>query len=137
MPTMTQPVTGPQVQIPTHADGPRESVQSSFVGALVLHAAIAGGLIAWGLIGNLGHESWGEHSLQSGSISATMVPSIPLPPKLAPNKDNVLASESESVAPKPPTPHTEPVPKKDDVLIPEKVTPKNAKPEDKPAPEPP
>ena len=137
MPMMTQPVTGPQVQLPTRADGPRERVSSSFAGALILHAAIVGGVVAWGLIGNLGHESWGEHSLQSGSISAQMVSALPLPPKLAPNKDNVLASESESVAPKPPEPKAEPIPKKDEVLIPDKPAPKNVKPADKPAPEPP
>jgi protein TonB len=135
MPATTQPVSGPQVQIPTRADAPRESVSSSFVGAVVLHAAIIGGVIAWGLIGNLGRQSWGENSLQSGSISATMVPALPLPPKLAPSKDNVLASESESVAPKPPEPKSEPIPKKDEVVIPDKPTPKNAKVADKPAPE--
>jgi len=122
---------GKEPQLP-----PREKVSSSFVVALVAHAAVVAGIGAWGYVAASSHESWGEHSLQSGSISAQMVSSIPLPPRLAPNEKNVLASQSESLAPKPPEPHTEQPPKKDEVLIPDRVT-KPAKPAEKPAPEPP
>jgi protein TonB len=130
MATLTfQPGKNPQLP-------PREKVSSSFVVALLAHAAILAVIAAWGYISASSHESWGEHSLQSGSIAVNAVSSIPLPPRLTPDEKNVLASESESLAPKPPAPHTEPPPKKDEVLIPEKIA-KPAKPAEKPAPEPP
>ena len=134
MPTLQ---TQPAMHIRTRHPDPRESVSASFVVALILHAAILGGGIAWALIKNAGHQSWGEHSLQSGSISATMVPSIPLPPRQRFDKDQVLTSETPSPAPTPPKPKAEPPPKPNEVLIPEKVVPKPAKIAEKPAPEPP
>ena len=125
----------PTETLPTRAEAPTEKLSQGFALALTLHALAIGALIAAAWIGHLRHPSWGEHSLQAGSISATMVPSIPLPARVPSNKDNVLASEHESVAPKPPTPKAAPPLNPKDILIPNKVTP--AEPNDKPAPEPP
>lgn len=116
---------------------PRENVNASFIAALTLHLAIAGGAVAWAVISNFNHASWGESSIQSGSISATMVPSIPLPPKQRFNEDKVLTSETPSAAPTPPKEKAAPPPKPDEVLIPEKVAPKPTKTAEKPAPTPP
>jgi protein TonB len=121
--------------LPTRPDI-KESVSASFILALVLHASLAGAAIGWALISNTSRTKWGDDSLQTGSISATMVPSIPLPSRQLFNKDNVLTSDKPNIAPPPPTPKAEAPPKPHEVLIPDKVTPKT-KVADKPAPEPP
>jgi protein TonB len=128
----------PTETLPTRADTPaKEAVSTSFVVALCLHAAIAGGVVAWAYIAHSTHPSWGDHTAQTGSISANMVSSIPLPPRVPVNPKEVLASESPSIAPKPPTPKAEPPPKPKEIPIPEKVVTKPAKVAEKPTPEPP
>jgi protein TonB len=126
----------PTETLPTRAEAPTsENLSRGFWLAIALHGIAIGGLIAAAWIGHIRHPSWGEHSLQAGSISATMVPTIPLPARVPTNKDNVLASEHESVAPKPPTPKAAPPPKPNEVLIPTKAA--QPKPNEKPTPEPP
>ena len=67
-----------------------------------------------------------------------MVNAIPLPPRVQPKDDNVLASESPNPVPPPPTPKTEPPPRPTDIPVvvkqPKQVPPKVA---EKPSPEPP
>jgi len=121
--------------LPTRPDT-KESVSTSFVFSLILHATILGGGLAWALIVEASNARWGENSMQAGSISATMVPSIPLPPRQRLDETKVLTSEKPSIAPTPPTPKTAPPPRKDEVLIPDKVV-KPPKVAEKPAPAPP
>jgi len=136
MQLVLEPATAPTPPPPrTRREFPRDRVSTSFAVALVLHATILGAGIAWTFIANANNHRWGENSLQTGSISATMVPAIPLPPRQLFNKEQVLTSENASPAPAPPKPKAEPPPKPNEVLIPEKVKP--AKVDNKPAPEPP
>ena len=72
MPTLTQPVSNQPLPIRPRHEAPRENVSEGFLFALTLHAAVVGIGIAWALIANIRPSSWGENSLQSGSISATM-----------------------------------------------------------------
>jgi protein TonB len=128
----------PTETLPTRADAPtKEAVSTSFVVALCLHAAIAGAFVGWAFITHASRQSWGDHSPQTGSIAVTAVSSLPLPPRVPVNTKEVLASENPSIAPKPPTPKTEPPPKPKEILIPDKVKPKPSKTANKPAPEPP
>jgi periplasmic protein TonB len=136
MPTLTKHASNPMMPVRHRPRAPRENVSASFIVALTLHAALLGGAIAWGVISNFNHSSWGENSLQSGSIAVTAVTAIPLPPRQRFNEDHVLTSESPSIAPTPPKEKAEPPPKKDEVLIPEK-TAKPPKVSEKPAPTPP
>jgi len=136
MPTLTQPAPTAPMPIRHRTLAARENVSASFIVALVLHAAIIGGAVGWALISNFSHASWGENSSQSGSIAVTAVTAIPLPPKQRLNEDHVLTSDSPSIAPTPTKEKTEPPPKKDEVLIPEKAT-KPPKVAEKAAPTPP
>lgn len=104
-------------------------------GAFLLHGALAVLLIgsAWFLHNG---QSWGGTSANAGTIQATMVSSLPLPPKVAVNPDNVLATETPSPAPAPPAPKTVAVPEPTAIPIPVKST-KPTKLADKTAPPPP
>jgi len=112
--------------------------KKNFVIVLVLHVAVIGGLIGSAWVFHKKGDSWGDKQDLAGAVQATMVNSLPLPPKVQPKEDNVLASENPSPAPPPPTPKTEPPPKLTDIPIvrrePEKTPPKVGP---KPAPEPP
>jgi protein TonB len=99
-------------------------------GAIVLHLVLGAGIVAYTLFAHLLHgPHWGESISQSGSIEASMVSAIPLPPKAPPVKDSVLASEDVTKVPAPtPKVATQPPPKPNEVLIkgktPEKAVPK-------------
>lgn len=133
---LTQPASSQPTPLRVRRQAPREDVSASFIVALTLHIAIIGGSIAWALWGHISHNAWGENSLQSGSVSATMVPSIPLPPKQHFDERNVLTSDTPSAAPTPPKEKAAPLPKPNEVLIPEKVI-KPPKVAEKSAPTPP
>lgn len=132
----SQPATTPPMPLRVRRTPARENVSASFIVALTVHVAIIGGAAAWALYVNVHSSAWGEHSLQSGSISATMVPSIPLPSKVPVNPNHVLATENPSIAPTPPKEKAAPPPKPNEVLIPDKVV-KPPKIAEKPAPTPP
>jgi protein TonB len=104
-------------------------------GSFLLHGAIAALLIgsAWYL--HTG-QNWGGASANTGTIQATMVSQIPLPPKQPTDQENVLATENPSPAPAPPAPKAVAVPPPDAIPIPVKPT-KPAKVADKTAPPPP
>ena len=105
--------------------------------SVLLHGLVLGGIGGAAVVFHRGGERWGDTSALAGAVQATMVNSIPLPPKVQPKEDSVLASESPSAAPPPPTPRAEPPPTPSDVLIakkPEKMPPRIAP---APAPEPP
>ena len=74
----------------------------------------------------------------AGAVQATMVNSIPLPPRVRPREDNVLASENPSEAPPPPKVKSEPPPKPTDVPVVVKQPKKEEPPKkvaDRPTPE--
>ena len=97
--------------------------------SLVLHGIVFGGLIGAGWWQARHHERFGDAVAQAGAVQATMVSSLPLPPKVQPKEDEVLASETPSVAP-PVKTKAEPPPEPNAVAVPEKrpvVPPKSAK----------
>ncbi len=102
------------------------------VGSLVLHGALAGSLILYGMIGGFfHHNTWGG-AASGGAIEVKLVTSaLPLPADHPPN-ENVLATEKPSEAPAPPTP-------KETKAVDETAIPINGKPEkpklEKPKPE--
>jgi protein TonB len=107
-----------QMQITTRAM-PEERFGGGFAGALLLHAAVAAALVgaAWF---THSRESWGDSNKNSTSIQATMVSSIPLPPKQPINPENVLATETPSPAPITVQPKTVEAPKLNAIPIPAK-----------------
>jgi len=121
LPTRSKPETG-------------EKVGLGFGGAVLLHVLAVGLVLGWGLVEFQKHKAWGSADMQAGAIQATMVNSLPLPPRQRTKEDAVLTSPKPSPAPAPPTPKAAPPPKPDEVLIPTK---KPVKTLEKPAPEPP
>jgi protein TonB len=81
-----------------------EPVFGPATGSLVLHAALAGGLVFAGVFAGLfHHNAWGG-SGGGGAIQVNLVSSaLPLPADLPPNQ-NVLATDTPSQAPAEPTP---------------------------------
>jgi protein TonB len=80
-----------------------EPIAAPAAGSLLLHGALAGGLLAYGLLGGLFHHNqWGSPG--SGAIQVTLVThALPLPSDQPPN-DNVLSTETPSQAPAEVTP---------------------------------
>jgi len=76
-----------------------EPVFAPAAGSLLLHGALAGGLVAFGILGGLfHHNSWGNPG-SGGAIQVSLVSSaLPLPSDEPPNQ-NVLATETPSKAP--------------------------------------
>jgi protein TonB len=113
-----------------HPDG----IGSPFAKSTLLHALLFGSLIGYGYLHNLFHGSeWGANSFQQGAIQATLVSTAALPlPQDHPPTDNVLATETPSVAPAVEEQKTEPLPLPEAIPIPEKQTP--VKPQAKPTP---
>ena len=114
------------------------ATRKNFVAALVLHGILIGGLLSSAYLFHRHGESWGDKADVAGAVQATMVNSIPLPPRVQPKQDSVLASEQPSPAPPPPTPKAEPPPKPTDIPIVRKEEKKQPpKVAERPAPEPP
>ena len=110
-----------------------DNLRGNFIGSLVLHAAIAGVVIGLAFFRNTGH-SWGENAATAGAIQATMVASLPLPPKQRELDNGVLTSEAPSPAPVTAKEKTEPPPKPDEVAVQEKTKPVKQAPQPTPAP---
>jgi protein TonB len=110
-----------------------ENLRGTFFGSLALHAAVAGLVIGLAYFSHRGH-SWGEDAATAGAIQATMVSSLPLPPKQRELDTGVLTSESPSPAPIVTKEKTEPPPKPDEVAVPEKTKPVKQAPQPAPAP---
>ena len=104
----------PAVQEPTRTG---RTTKQNFVVSLLLHAVLLGGLLGSAFVFHKSGESWGDKTDVSGAVQATMVNSVPLPPKVQPTTDNVLASESPSEVPPPPKPAAEPPPKPTDIPV--------------------
>ena len=122
----------------------RHSIQAGgqlgggFAGSFVLHAMVGLALVVWAYFSHSG-RNWGQESATAGSIQATMVSAIPLPPKVPTDENNVLATERPSIAPAPPAPPAVQVPKPDAIPIPTRQTkvPPTPKPAEKTTPAPP
>jgi protein TonB len=109
-----------------------DGLTSPFFQSTLLHGLIVGLLIGYGYVHNFFHGSeWGSNAFQQGAIQATLVSNAALPlPQDHPPTDNVLATETPSVAPSIEEQKTEPLPLPEAVPIPEKQTP--VKPQVKP-----
>ncbi len=105
--------------MPTIEEQARETsaTKKNFIVALFLHAVVIGGLLGSAWIFHRTGEKWGDKADLAGAVQATMVNSIPLPPRVQPKVDNVLASESPSTVPPPPAPRTEPPSKPTDIPV--------------------
>ena len=113
--------------IPTrHSTQAAGKLGKGFAGSFALHSAAAALLVAWAFVSHTG-RNWGAENANAGAIQATMVSSIPLPPKQPVDANNVLATESPSPAPEPPKPKAIEAPKPEAIPIPVK-TPKPTKP---------
>ena len=103
-------------------DAPQENLTGNFVGSLVFHCAIAAALFGYAFVFHSSGHSWGDSSAPSSTIQATMVNSIPLPPRQPVNADNVLTSEQPSPAPPTAKEKEAPPPDLKALAIPEKPT---------------
>ncbi|MGB8260348.1 MAG: TonB family protein [Terracidiphilus sp.] len=81
-----------------------EPIVAPAMGAIALHLALAGAVVAWGIVGGFFHHSvWGSPGV-GGAIQVNLVSSaLPLPADQPPT-DNVLATETPSRAPAQPEP---------------------------------
>jgi protein TonB len=110
-------------------DEPRST--DGLLPAVLLHFAIVLALATVAFVQHLHHPSFGESTAAVGSIQASMVAAIPLPPKAPPVEKQVLASDDTTKTPAPQPKETAvPPPRPDDVLLkaktPEKIVPKTA-----------
>jgi protein TonB len=82
----------------------RDPFAASVAGSILLHGALFGGLLLWGVVGGfLHHNLWGNPG-QGGAIQVSLVSNaLPLPAD-QPINDNVLTTETPSKAPAPPEP---------------------------------
>ena len=114
-----------------------EALRTSLAGSLVLHGLAFTAVLASALILHHHGQSWGERNMSAGAIQATMVSSIPLPPRQKTLDSGVLTSERPSPAPTPPREKTEPPPSPKEVAIPTKPQPKPPRIAEKSTPDPP
>lgn len=104
--------------------------------AIALHAGVVGGLLGWALVTHLHGPHWGDKDPMAGSIQASMVNALPLPPRQHTLDKAVLTSDKPSLAPTPPPPTPEPAkaaapaqpkaappPRPNEVLIPNRTQP--------------
>ena len=131
----------------------REPLTRSFWFALILHVLLLGTLLAWSLIHLRTSHKFGSANPLAGSIQASMVHALPLPPRQPVVDKAVLASEKPNIAPTPPPPPTpqpkapepkaevkarpEPSPRKEDIPLSKPTASKAAsRPEPRPAAKP-
>lgn len=98
----------------------RKAGTRDWIASLLLHGIVFGGIVGAGWWSQRHHERFGDAVEKAGAVQATMVSSLPLPPKVKPQEDNVLASEAPSVVPPPKVEKAEPPPEPKAVPIPEK-----------------
>lgn len=131
----------------------QEMVSRGFAWALALHGLVAAGLLGAAYMSHRIDRHWGDSTPVAGSIQASMVSALPLPPRQRFQEKSVLASDNPGLAPTPPAPapprpepaqpKAEPPPRPNEVLIPAKVPPPKAtlkpaaRPVEQPTPEPP
>ncbi|RXH56569.1 TonB family protein [Granulicella sibirica] len=103
---------------------PRPNTGVDLAWSIVLHAAIAGVLVGYAYLHIPHGKTWGDSSPTAGAIQATMVATLPLPPKQPVKEDNVLASETPSPAPVVEKEKTIPPPNPKDIPVVVKTPPK-------------
>ena len=126
----------PTETLPTRAESAsQEKLSQGFVWALALHGVVVAALFGAALLSHRNGKHWGEQVPVAGSIQASMVSALPLPPRQRYQEKAVLASDNPSIAPTPPPPESvkakpeptkakaEPPPKPNEVLIPTKAQP--------------
>jgi len=113
-----------------------DNLGGNFARSVVLHLLVAGAVVGSAFVFHKKGTSWGESAVTAGAIQATMVSSIPLPPKQRELDTGVLTSETPSPAPVTAKEKTEPPPEPNTVAIPDKIT-KPVKTAEKPTPAPP
>jgi periplasmic protein TonB len=113
-----------------------DPIGRGFAGAFLLHAIAGALIVSWAWFSHTG-KTWGNSSNTAGAIQATMVASLPLPPKVTPNPDNVLATDTPSPAPVTPKPKAIEVPPPDAIPVPTHTPPKPPKVADRTTPPPP
>lgn len=140
----------PTETLPTRSSTPaKKTASSSFVLAVALHAGVVGGLLGWALVSNLHSPHWGDKDPTAGSIQASMVNALPLPPRQRTVDNAVLASDKTSAAPTPPPPtpipakaaapappKAAPPPRPDEILIPNHTKPTPRKTAERTQPQP-
>lgn len=89
----------------------REPLTRSFWLAAGLHVLIVGALLGWSLVHWKRNKNFGSSTALAGSIQASMVHALPLPPRQPVVAKAVLASDKPSVAPSPPAAPEKPQPK--------------------------
>lgn len=122
-------------QLRTRSFIQNEQIGGSLAGSFALHGAVVGILLVWTYLFHSG-KNWGDSASTAGAIQATMVNTIPLPPRAPTDPDNVLATDAPNPAPIAPAPRTVEAPKPEDVLV-LKKTAKPIKLADKTTPPPP
>lgn len=113
-----------------------QKLSGGFAGAVILHIAVAVAILVFGLLPAFHKPNWGEQATSVGSIQASIVNAIPLPPKAPPVEHSVLASDNVSPAPvEKPKETTAPPPRPTDILIhkPEVKTPPKTAPREQEA----
>ena len=125
------PPMQPNWSSPAGLGGEREG--SGFAGSLLLHSLLFGAIAAGSFAFRHHGQTWGQHDMAAGAIEATMVSSLPLPPRQKTLDTGVLTSEKPSPAPTPAKDRTEPPPSPKDIAILKKDQPKVA---ERPTPEP-
>lgn len=102
-----------------------DGIGSPFAQSFLLHGLIVAALVGYAYVHNMFHGAeWGANAFQQGAIQATLVSTAALPlPQDHPPTDNVLATETPSVAPALEEQKTEPLPLPEAVPIPEKQQP--------------
>lgn len=115
---------------------PRDRIGGGFASALALHTAVAAALIGGAFFTHHG-QSWGDATANAGAIEATMVNSLPLPPRQPMDEHNVLATENPSPAPIAAAPPTAAAIRPEDLAILAKTSKKQPPVADKNTPPPP
>ena len=114
-----------------------ENLSGNLLGSVLLHLALAGAILAAGLLNHRRGDAWGEHAATAGAIQATVVSALPLPPRQKTLDTGVLTSERPSPAPAPALPRAEPPSSPREIPIPTRSQPKPPRTAERPAPEPP
>ena len=109
----------------------------NLVGSLVLHGVVAAVIFGSAFVFHSRNSRWGEQASNAGAIQATMVASIPLPPRQRQLDTGVLTSEAPSPAPLIAKEQTAPLPTPNEVPIPIKKAVKPPKVAPKETPKPP
>jgi periplasmic protein TonB len=113
-----------------------DPIGRGLAGAFLLHAIAGGLIVSWAWFSHTG-KNWGNSSNTAGAIQATMVASLPLPPKVTPDPSNVLATDTPSPAPVTPKPKAIEAPQPEAIPVPTHTPTKPPKVADRTTPPPP